>query len=280
MDWAERQYHALRVALGLYFTLYLGTSFTDAPMLLGRDGIIQSPAWNPGHGIPFPNVFHLFGSAFQVQLVFAVGGAAAAMLFLNRFARGASLLLWFVMASILHRNNFLWTPVAPYLNWLLLAVAITRPPTGSSAWRFPRILAQGGRVLVAFSYSVAGWAKLLSPSWQDGTAMAHILRCLCFKNTPLVKLFLAFPSAGLATLTYFVLALELLYFPAVFSRRGRLAMWWGVTVMHGLLLFSFRSLEVPFGMLIVQIFTWDPDWVSRPFWAKIRRNSSSIEARG
>src|SRR5687767_916850 len=59
---------------------------------------------------------------------------------------------------------------APYGSF----VARSRPDPGGT-WRMPPLLFATEWILMALGYTYSGAAKLVSPSWLDGTAIAQIM---------------------------------------------------------------------------------------------------------
>jgi pimeloyl-ACP methyl ester carboxylesterase len=71
------------------------------------------------------------------------------------------------------------------------------------------------------SYTAAGWAKIVSPTWRSGEALPGILRTQAYGDRTAWELVRRYPRTA-KTLGASVLAMECL-FPAVFVGRGRLA---------------------------------------------------------
>jgi len=81
------------------------------------------------------------------------------------------------------------------------------------------------------------------------------------RPTALRVALLTLPAPMLHVMTWSALALELLYAPLALSRRARPVIWTLTLFMHiGLLvLIDFADLSV--AMIVVQLFTFDPEWL-------------------
>jgi predicted DCC family thiol-disulfide oxidoreductase YuxK len=116
--------------------------------------------------------------------------------------------------------------------------------------------------LMAIGYSYSGYTKLVSPSWLDGSAFAHVMQNPLARPTALRDLLLALPPVLLRALTWAGLLLELSFAPLALIRKARPWIWTAMVGMHiGLLsIVSFADLTA--GMLLLHFFTFDPAWLS------------------
>lgn len=251
------------IYLAVHFLHLLPWSFE----VFGRNGLMKEPSLN-GTYFLFPNILNLLNSSeLLVQMFLILLAIAALILASGRFVLGASLTLWYGWACLFNSNNLILNPTLPYIGWLLLAVGYmsTRPnhihkEIYTVAW-----------FLLAVGYSVSGWAKLMSPSWQDGSALIKII------NNPLARDYFfrdflaALPPSLWKTLTWFTVGLELLFLPLSFFKSARFWIWTGMVALHlGILLVvSFADLTI--GILIVHLFTIDYAWFQK---LKLRRQSA------
>ena len=99
------------------------------------------------------------------------------------------------------------------LVWLLLAHAFLPPaPYGSWAargradpaggWRMPPPIFCVAWVVLALGYTYSGYTKLVSPSWQDGTALARVLNNPLARPGPVREVLLALPAGLLRVATW------------------------------------------------------------------------------
>src|SRR5207244_270508 len=138
-------------------------------------------------------------------------------------------------------NPLIGNPSLPFVGWMLLLIALVLPENRAMpAW-----------IVTSLAYSYSGWTKLVSPSWIDGTAIAHVLANPLARPTALRVALLALPAPVLHVMTWSALALELLYAPLALSRRARPVIWTLMLMMHiGLLaLIDFADLSV--AMIVV-----------------------------
>lgn len=94
------------------------------------------------------------------------------------------------------------------------------------------LLFTGAWILMALCYPYSGAMKLVSPSWLDGTAIAHILENPLARPGAVREAILALPDALLKLGTSTTLAFELLFAPLALSRRGRPWIWTMGLAMH------------------------------------------------
>ncbi len=259
------QFTVFRIVFGIYLTLHFVELLPYAAELFSRAGMLSDARLNFTWGI-LPNPLERWASPrFVTAFVAALAGLSVAFT-LGYCRRFAALALWFGWACLFNRNNLISNPSLPYVGMLLLLSIIV--PTGEPLsfcrkhdnWTFPVGVYWTAWTLLALGYAFSGWTKLQSPSWVDGSGLAHVL------NNPLARpgwardAMLQFPDA-LQLLTWVTLALELLFLPLSFHRVGRLVGWATMCSLHiGIvLLIDFADLSA--GMLMVHLFTFDRAWL-------------------
>lgn len=257
------QFAAFRIIFGMYLTIHFVGLFPYAAELFSREGVLPDPRLNLTFAY-FPSPFHFWDSGAFAR--FFVGALAALSLaFTIGFARpAAAFLLWFGWAALFNRNNLIANPSIPYVGFLLLACALI--PAGEpfsfrarrNDWRLPDALFRAAWFLLAAGYTISGLAKLSSPSWLDGTAMAHIV------NNPLARpgfvrdLFNALDLSAIAT--WSSLALEISFFFLCIHSRLRFFAWTAMIGMHLGILLMIDFADLTLGMLMIHLFTFDPRW--------------------
>jgi predicted DCC family thiol-disulfide oxidoreductase YuxK len=125
----------------------------------------------------------------------------------------------------------------------------------------PPLLFAGAWILMALGYTYSGAAKLASPSWLDGTAVAHVLENPLARPGVLRQTILALPDGLLKLGTWATLAFELLFAPLALSRRGRPWIWTLGLAMHLGLIALINFADLSLGMVMLHLFTFDPAWV-------------------
>jgi len=113
---------------------------------------------------------------------------------------------------------------------------------------------------MAAGYTASGLIKLESPSWVDGTAFLHLIENPLARPGFVRDLLVAAPSSVHAALTWFVLALEILFLPLCLFRIGRLVAWTSMLAMHIGILTTVDFADLSFGMVMIHLFTFDPRW--------------------
>jgi predicted DCC family thiol-disulfide oxidoreductase YuxK len=147
-------------------------------------------------------------------------------------------------------------PTAPYGSW----AARGRADPGGG-WRLPAALFAAAWIVLALGYTYSGFTKLLSPSWRDGTALAHVLDNPLARPGPVRTALLALPPAFLHAATWAALGLELAFAPLALVRRLRPWLWGLMLAMHLGLLVLIDFADLSLGMVLIHGFTWDPAWM-------------------
>lgn len=262
------QFALFRLIFGAYLAIHFATQLPHAVELFSSRGVLPDPALNPLHGL-FPNPLAAWGSP-TFTLVFISALFALSLAFTaGFFRRTASLLLWFGWAALFNRNNLIANPSLPYVGVILLFCALIppgepwsfrarlRPP---SSWYFPSFVFWGAWLLMAAGYTASGLIKLDSPSWVDGTAFLHLIENPLARPGFVRDLLLAAPLPVHAALTWFALAMEILFLPLCLFRTGRLIAWTSMLAMHLGILTTVDFADLSFGMVMIHLFTFDPQW--------------------
>jgi predicted DCC family thiol-disulfide oxidoreductase YuxK len=126
----------------------------------------------------------------------------------------------------------------------------------------PAVIFWGAWWLLVGGYTYSGAWKIFSPSWLDGSALHHLLTNPLARPGVFRDLLLAFPAPVLKLLTWGALAGELLALPLSLTRRGRAIAWLWMLAMHVGILFVVDFADLTFGMVMIHLFTFDPDWLS------------------
>lgn len=264
------QFALFRLIFGGYLALHFAMQLPHATELFSNQGVLADPKLNPLYGLfPNPLATDWGGSPGFVQGFIASLAGLSVLFAAGIWRRTMALLLWFGWAALFNRNNLISNPSLPYVGLILLFCALVPPGepwslTGRkrrpSEWFFPAAVFWGAWLLMAAGYTFSGIVKLHSPSWVDGTAFRHLL------DNPLARpgffrdLLLLLPPGGFKLLTWGTLALEILFLPLCFHRRGRLVAWTTMAGMHLGILLVVNFADLSFGMLMIHLFTFDPDW--------------------
>ncbi len=262
------QFAFFRLIFGAYLAIHFATQLPHAVELFSDHGVLPDPALNPLHGL-FPNPLVAWGSP-AFTLVFISALLALSLAFTaGFFRRTASLLLWFGWAALFNRNNLIANPSLPYVGLILLFCALIPPGEPWSfrarrhppaSWYFPSVAFWGAWLLMATGYTASGIIKLESPSWVNGTAFLHLIENPLARPGFIRDLLVAAPGSVHAALTWFVLAMEILFLPLCFFRTGRLIAWSAMLAMHIGILTTVDFADLSFGMVMIHLFTFDPRW--------------------
>ena len=267
--WTAAWYETWRAALGAYLCVHLASLVPWGAELFSRDGMLPAAEVSPLARV-LPNVLVVWDDPLVVVGCLSVGVVLSLLLALGLFDRVAAIGLWYLWACLFARNPLIGNPGMPYVGWLLLAhaclpaVRTWRRPTGRTqrveAWRLPPTIFAVAWLLLALGYTYSGLTKLGSPSWIDGSAVAHILDNPLARPTRLREALLGLPPQFLALVTWGALAMEILAAPLALWRRLRPWLWMLLTVFQLSLLVLLDFADLTLGMLLIHAFTFDPAW--------------------
>ncbi|MFT4628401.1 MAG: hypothetical protein ACI8PZ_007096, partial [Myxococcota bacterium] len=268
-----------RFALGLYAAVHFAQLTPWAAELFSNAGVVADASASPIlHA--FPNLLALHDGPGFVTALAGLATVLSVLVAVGLRDRWAAVALWYILACFLGRNPLILNPSLPHIGWLLLAhAAVPTSPRGSvdgrlrpdlaASWHLPRPLFAAGWVVQCAAYAYSGATKLVSPSWLDGTALRHILDNPLARPSALRDLALTLPDAVFAAGTWGALGLELAFPLLACSLRTRPWAWLAMLGMHlGLLLFvDFADLTM--GMLVLQLFTFEPRWLQAIRWPTV-----------
>jgi len=274
------QFATFRIVFGFYLAWHFAALLPYAGELFSAGGVLPSYELNFTHKA-FPDVLAFARTAWQAQLFVSLLYVCAISFGLGLWRRVCALILWYGWASLFNRNNLISNPGIPYVGLLLAFCAIV--PSGEplslrgkrdTCWRMPAMIYWGAWFLLAAGYAYSAVWKLISPSWQDGSALHHLLTNPLARPGFFRNLILALPSPVLVALTWLALAGELATLPLSMFRTGRLIAWTWMLAMHLGLLLVVDFADLTLGMLMIHFFTFDPDWLSRGLAARLSRSKA------
>ena len=264
-------YTAFRIIFGSYLLLHFLHLVSSAPDIWSNQGILADSSLNFTYGI-FPNVLELFDAPFQVQCFVAFNALLSLGILLGFWRRTCCLLLWYGWACLFHRNNLISNPGIPFVGWLLLAnalipigepLSLSKAKESAGAWRMPASLFYGSWMIAALAYTVSGIDKCQSPSWMDGSAIAHLLENPLARDWALREWMLSLSASVLSLLTWSVLALEVVFGILCIWGRTRPWAWFLIMAMHLGILSIVSFADLTFGMMMIHFFTFDPRWFGK-----------------
>ena len=268
--WTGGQYSLYRAIFAIYLLIHFVTLLPWSAELFSNRGVLPSDA-SPFVKL-FPNLLGVNDTPAMAGALIGIGVVASVCFFLGLCDRIAAVVMWYVLACLFGRNPLIGNPSLPFVGWLLLAHAVAPPsPYGSwrartrsdprGEWRLPPALFAAGWFVMSIGYSYSGYAKLVSPSWVDGSALARVLNNPLARPTFVRDLVLGGPDFVLRFATWAALALELAYAPLALFRRARPWIWAAMVAFHLSLTVLIDFADLSFAMLILHLFTFDPRWV-------------------
>ncbi len=267
--WTGGQYRLYRTILGGYLFVHYCGLVVWGPELFSRAGVLPN-AWDSPLATLFPNILTICDSSDVVQLLLVLAAALSVLFAMGLRDRVAAIMLWYLGTCFFDRNPLIANPALPYIGWLLLAHAFlpTAPTRWSPArdkdkvsWSMQPEIYAVGWILMALGYSYSGLAKLGSPSWLDGSAVARILASPLARPGLLNKFLLSLPTEYLRCATWAALALEIGFAPLSLSRRTRPWIWCGMFAVHLSIFLLVAFPDLTAGMLMIHLFTFDPFWI-------------------
>ena len=269
--WTGGKYSVFRALFGGYLCIHFAQLIPWSSELFSREGMLAEARVSPLYPL-FPNPLFVWDTPAVAVGMIVLGAVASLAFAVGLRDRYVSILLWFLWACLYTRNPLIGNPGLPYVGWLLLAHACLPPrPRGSldahlagsekADWQMPQGVFVAAWVAMAVGYSYSGATKLVSPSWVDGSALLHVLSNPLARPTFLRETLLALPTPLIAGATWVALAAELLFAPLSLFEVTRPWIWLGLLSMHlGLMtLIDFADLSA--GMVMLHLFTFDPNWI-------------------
>lgn len=99
-----------------------------------------------------------------------------------------------------------------------------------------------------------------SPSWVEGSSIRHLLDNPLARPGLVREAFLLLPESLLSLMTWGVLTAEILFLPLGLWSRSRPWIWLCMVLMHFGILLVIDFADISFGMLMIHLFTFAPDW--------------------
>jgi predicted DCC family thiol-disulfide oxidoreductase YuxK len=265
---SPQQFSLFRMFIGGYLFQHFLFLLPDASALFSNEGMLPVASDLPTYLI-FPNILTLSDSPFFVTAFVALLGVSSCCLALGWQRRVIAVFLWYGWACLVNRNIFVSSPGMSYVGWILLVLAAL--PSGEPwsldgkknpnlHFKFPAVYFAVAWVLLATSYSLSGFAKAQTPSWQNGTALWHILQSAVARDSYFTAFLLMLPESILKILTWTFLGLESAFVFWSFRRRSRLWIW---SILLAVQCFWFLAIDVPdtfWGMVMIHLFTFDQGW--------------------
>lgn len=248
--------NVFRGILGGYLAIHFASLVPFGPELFSRAGALAAES-SPLLGV-IPNVLAVWDSPGFVVGFLVVAVCVALAFAAGVWERVLAVVLWFFWASLLGRNPLILNPGIPFVGWLLWVYAAMPGPgaDGRSPARFTHLV----WVVMMVGYSFSGLTKLGSPSWMDGTALAHVLGSPLAYSTAL-RDFILSQVWMVKWMTFGVLVLEILAAPLALFERARPWVWLALVGMHVGILATIDFADLTLGMLMIHVWTFDPRWV-------------------
>ena len=259
------QFALFRIVFGLYLLIHFLYLVPVAWELWSSAGFISDVKLNPSYGF-FPNILYIIDTPLAVTLFVSILALLSFFVMIGFYRRTASLLLWYGWACLFHQNNLILNPGLPMVGWLLLTLALIPKGEGmgveneDKAWYMPPILFWGAWIILGVSYTISGLDKAMAPSWQDGSAITHLLNNPLARDYFLRDFFLWLPEAMRQGLTWFTLVLEIGFGILALFSKTRLWAWCMIMLMHLGILLIVDFPDLTLGVIMLHLFTFDARW--------------------
>lgn len=267
----------MRIALGGYLLIHFVLLIPYAGELFSSEGALGDTSLSPFFsGLPSP--FWINDRSWVATGVLLSAAIACIALIVGWQRKWMAVLLLYVWACLFCRNPLIANPSLAYIGLiLLLSVLVPCHETvrygqsDAKKWYYPSGVYWVAWILLAVGYTFSGLIKLQSPSWIDGTALSHLIENPLARPGFVRDGLRILPENVLKMFTWGALIAEILYVPLSFFRRSRLWIWTVLVIMHLGLLLVVDFLDLTAAMLLIHLFTFDPEW----FPSK-KRNAKSI----
>ena len=266
------QFGFFRIIFGIYLLQHFLYLLPWGAELFSNAGVLADPTLNPTHGLlPNPLATTWGGTPLFVTSFLAALTLLSLAFTLGVWRRWGAFLLWFGWACLFDRNNLISNPSLPYVGVVLLFCVLI--PDGEAFsiggnkrsaardWFFPAWVFRGAWWLMVAGYTFSGVIKLGSPSWVDGTAFHHLIDNPLSRPGVIRDGFLALPAWAIAIFSWSVLAAEITFLPLSIWKWGRMLAWLGMMGMHLGIVLVVDFADLSFGMIMIHLFTFDPDWL-------------------
>jgi predicted DCC family thiol-disulfide oxidoreductase YuxK len=269
--WTGGQYSILRALFGAtLFVRFVQFAFLDAGFP-STGALPDDPTASPLYPL-LPNLLLIWDSPNAVMMLVAIGAAASVALLIGWRDRIVALALLYVWACLFIRSPLISNPGLPIIGLLLLVHALLPVrPFGSwsargrldpdSGWRMPPAIYTALWIVMALGYSYSGAAKLVSPSWIDGSALTYILDNSVVRPALFQEILSSMPSTLIRMAAWGVLVVELLFAPLALIKRVRPWLWLILFSMHLGLMSLIEFADLSSEMILLHLFTFDPAWV-------------------
>jgi predicted DCC family thiol-disulfide oxidoreductase YuxK len=269
--WTGGQYSLVRAVFGVYLFIHFVHLTSWAAELFSSEGLLSDGRLSPLLYL-LPNILAVWDGPVFVTLLLIAAAGLSVLFAVGLYDRVAAILLWYIWACLHGRMPLITNPGLPYVGWLLLAHAFLPPaPYGSLAargrpdpgnnWRMPEAIFLVAWILMALGYSYSGYAKLISPSWIDGTAVARVLDNPLARPGPVRDALKSLPESALRLMTWGALLSELSFAPLALIAPLRPILWGLMVLMHLCLIVLIDFADLSLGMLMLHLFTFNPAWV-------------------
>lgn len=262
--WTGGQYTIFRALFGAYLFVHFAQLAPWAAEVFSNAGILPEASASPILHF-FPNLFALWDTPAFVIWAVSIGAGLSLCFAFGILDRWAAVAVWYLWASLLGRNPLIANPSIPYVGWLLLAHACLPRPRSApdqSPWRLPPSIFAAAWLLMALGYSYSGFMKLLSPSWQDGTAILGMVANPLGRSGPVHAALMSLPTIVFKLAAWGALSMELFFAPLCLMKKVRPWMWSLLLVMHLSLIVLIDFADLSLGMVMLHLFTFDPAWIA------------------
>lgn len=263
-QWTYGQYRIFRVLLGAWALVHFVHVFPWSQEIFSNQGVMAQGDFSPLLKWSL-SVLKFNDSPMMVHILISLGILASTALIFGVKDKWASGGILYLLSCLLARNPLILNPSLPYVGWLLLLHMCMPNPTPGHLWVFPKPLKMAACVVLGISYSYSGFTKLLSPSWLSGNTIEYVLLNPLARDVVWNALLLHLPPISLKLLTWFILVVELLYFPLSLCKPLRRWLWLSMLLVQFGFLFCLNFADLTFPMLLFHLITYEPsEWTPTP----------------
>ena len=268
-EYPRYQFAFFRMVFGLYILIHFLMLVPVASEIWSNEGFLSDVKLNLSYGV-FPSILYIFDTPFTITLFVSFLAMLSFFVMIGFYRRIAGLLLWYGWACLLHQNNLILNPGIPMVGWLALALAIIPKGEGWGVeqreveWEMPAILFWGAWLIAGVAYTISGLDKAMAPSWQDGSAITHLLNNPLARDYFIRDFLLSTPEIIRQIFTWSALVLEIGFGVLVLFSRTRFYAWCMIMAMHLGILLIVDFPDLTLGVIMLHLFTFDGRWFTVP----------------
>ncbi len=259
----SKTFSALRMLLGIWMLLHFLFILPEVKELYSLEGIKVA-----GGELYLAAPLKIIRSALGIQFLCVLAILSSLGLIFKVKRRLCTFILFIVWIFFFHQNVLTYTPLHPFMGWILLAISMIKDTEVRFPWNkvtsdfnYSTILFSGFWIICACAYTSSGIQKyLFSPLWAEGKAIEVILNYPAVRFDWLSQIYSNLPNLLKISINHYTLFFEGFFLLALLHKKLRYFFWLGILGMHLGILLMLDFTELTLGMLIIHGFLIEDGW--------------------